>query len=69
MLLYTVSQTKKGKRRSGTEFACISLRSNHSDLVNMNEMVCCSVLHIAFRVVVENSHVINLLAPEFTFKF
>jgi hypothetical protein len=59
MLLYTLSQTKKGERRSGTEFASISLRSIHSDLVKMNEVVCYSVLHIAFRVVVENSHVIN----------
>ena len=42
----------------------ISLRSSHSDLVKMNEVVCCSVSHIAFRVVVENSHVINPLNPE-----
>lgn len=59
MLLYTVSQTKKGEHRSGTEFASISVRSSHSDVVSMNEVVCCSVSHIAFRVVVENSQVIN----------
>ena len=59
MLLYTVSQTKKGERRSGTEYANISVRSSYSDVVSMNEVVCCSVSHIAFRVVAENPHVIN----------
>jgi len=51
--------SKQGERRSGTEFASTSVSISHYDVVSMNEMVCSSVSHIAFRVMVENSHVIN----------
>jgi len=51
---------KLRKRASKWNGICEYLvRSSHSDVASMNEMVCCSVSHIAFRIVAENSHVIN----------